>query len=111
MLDKGCLHGMQRPRLAQPLDRGDLVAVVHDRQSQQLLIRRPSTRSTRPGPALAMVAALLGARQMQALAQRIQQGRTRIEPERVLSTVICRRIFQRHGRARRELAGSICGSL
>ncbi len=49
---------------------------------RQELMRRPSTMH-RAGAALAVVAALLGAGQVQVLAQRVEQRGARVELERV----------------------------
>ena len=72
VLDEGGLHRMQVLRRAEPLDGGDAVALVHHRQ-RQAGVDPPPVDDHRAGAALAVVAALLGAGEMQMLAQRVEQ--------------------------------------
>ncbi len=55
-----------------------LVALVHHRE-RQARIDAPAVDDHRAGAALAVVAALLGAGEMQMLAQRVEQRGARIE--------------------------------
>ena len=82
MLDEGGLHRMQMLRRAQPFDGGDAVALVHHRE-RQAGIDPPPVDHHRAGAALAVIAALLGAGEMQVLAQRVEQRGPRVEFERV----------------------------
>ena len=58
MLDEGGLHRMQVLRRAQPLDGGDLVALVHHRE-RQAGVDPPAVDDDRAGAALAVIAAFL----------------------------------------------------
>ena len=78
MLDERGLHGVQVFRCTQPFDRLDLVALMHDRE-RQARIDPPPTHDDRAGAALAVIATLLGAGEMQMFAQRIKQRRPRVE--------------------------------
>ena len=78
VLDEGRLHRMQVLRRAQAFDGGDLVALVHHRQRQAGIDAAP-VDDHRAGAALAVVAALLGAGQVQVLAQRVEQRGARVE--------------------------------
>ena len=72
MGDEGGLHRMQFVAARDAFDGEDVGAVMADRQSQAG-IDPPAVDQHRAGAALAAVAALLGAGQMQALAQQIEQ--------------------------------------
>ena len=61
MLDEGGLHRMQRFAVGEAFDRGDRLAVVHDRQ-RQAGIDAPSVQQHGAGAALAVVAAFLSCR-------------------------------------------------
>jgi hypothetical protein len=78
MHDEGALHGMQPLGRTQPLNGSDRFALVHDGKGQATVDPAPLD-DHRAGAALAMVAALLGAGEVQMLAQRIQQGGARVE--------------------------------
>ena len=65
---------MQGVPLGEPLDRRDLRAVPHDGQGQAG-IDPPAVDQDRAGPALAVVAALLGPGQAEVLAEGVEQGR------------------------------------
>ena len=80
MLDEGGLHRVQVVGRAQPLDGGDAVALVHHRE-RQAGIDPPPVDDHRAGAALAVIAALLGAGEMQVLAQRVEQRGPRVELE------------------------------
>ena len=77
---------MQLFTFREPFDRGDLVAVVHDRE-RQAGIHPPTVHQHRAGAALAVVAALLGAGHVQVLAQRVEQRGARVERHRVILAV------------------------
>jgi len=62
VLDEGRLHRVQLPGPAQALDRGDLGALVHDREAQAG-IDAAAIHDHGAGAALALVAAFLGAGQ------------------------------------------------
>ena len=53
---------------------------MHDRE-RQARIDAPAVDDHRAGAALAVIAALLGAGEMQVLAQRVEQGGARVERE------------------------------
>jgi hypothetical protein len=72
MFDEGCLHGMKLLGLAQSLDRGDPVAFVHDGE-RETRIDAHSVHEHRAGPALTVVASLLGAGQAEILTQSIEK--------------------------------------
>ncbi len=74
VFDKGRLHRMQVAGLAKPLDRGDLVALVHDGQ-RQAGVDAAAVHVDGAGSALAMVAALLSAGQADGLAQAVEERR------------------------------------
>jgi hypothetical protein len=63
-----CLHGMQVIWRAEPLDRGDRAALVHYGKSQAG-VDPPPIDHDRASSTLAVIAALLGAREMQVLSQ------------------------------------------
>ncbi len=77
MLHKRRLHRVQIARLPEAFDRRDLVLFMH-RGKRQAGVHAPAIDVHRARAALAMIAALLGAGQVRALTQRIQQRRTRI---------------------------------
>ena len=74
MVDEGLLHRMQRAVLGQALDGGDLGAVLHHGKGQARN-DAPFVDQHRAGAALAVVAALLGASQIEIFAERIKQSR------------------------------------
>ena len=76
--------------LAKPLHRSDLAAVVHHGQ-RQAGIDALAIDQHGAGAALAAVAALLGAGQVQHFAQRIEQGDARLDIELVLGAVDAQR--------------------
>src|SRR5262249_3551857 len=77
VFDERGLHGMQRLTARDAFDRHDLGAVVAQRQ-REAGIDPPSVDQDGAGAALAAIAALLGAGEMQALAQEIEQRDARI---------------------------------
>jgi hypothetical protein len=78
MFDEGFLQGMEVLGLSQPFDRGDPVAFMHDRE-REARIDAHSVHDHRARPALAVVAALLGAGQAEMLAQGIEKRCAGIE--------------------------------
>ena len=90
VLDEGGLHRMQLVRRAQAFDGGDLGALVHHRQ-RQAGVDAPAVDDHRAGAALAVVAALLGAGQVQVLAQRVEQRGAGVEFELVALAVDAQR--------------------
>ena len=86
MVDERLLQRMQRAVRRQAFDRGDLGAVLHDGQ-RQAGIDAPAVDQHRAGAALAVVAALLGAGQVEVVAQRVEQGRPRRDLELRLDAV------------------------
>src|SRR3954470_24846255 len=73
VVDERALHRMQLVLVGQPLDRADLVPGRRDRQ-REAGEHPPPVDPHRAGPAGALVAALLGAGEIQVLAQRVQQA-------------------------------------
>ena len=86
MLGERLLHRVQGLAVRQPLDGGDVEAVERHGE-HKARVRPPPVHEDGAGPALAVVAALLGAREAHPLAQQVEQRRARIELERVLVTV------------------------
>ena len=76
-LNERRLQGVERLRRSQPFDGHDLVALVHHRE-RQTGVDPPAVDQHRAGAALAVIAALLGAGQVQMFAQGVQQGGARI---------------------------------
>src|SRR3954471_24588222 len=71
MLHEGGLHRVQIVRRAQPFDGGDAVTLVHHGEGEAG--EHPTTADDdRARAALAVIAALLRAREMQVLAQRVE---------------------------------------
>ncbi|MNC56695.1 hypothetical protein D3C75_1063120 [compost metagenome] len=81
MLDEGRLHRVQPVWRAEAFDGGDLRALVHHRQ-RQAGIDAPAVHQHRAGTALAVVAALLAAGQVQVLTQGVEQGDAGVQPQR-----------------------------
>ena len=77
MGDEGGLHRMQLIAARDALDGEDVGAVVADRQ-RQARIDAPAVDQHRAGAALAAVASLLGAGQVEALAQQVEQRDARV---------------------------------
>src|SRR6476620_1410694 len=73
MVDERLLQRMQRRRAAEPLDGLDRGTLVHDGERQAGINSLPIEQHG-AGSALPMIAALLGARQAEMLAQRVEQG-------------------------------------
>ncbi len=80
VLDEGGLQRMQGTRRAQAFDRHDLVVLVHDGEGQAR-VDAPAVDQHGTGAALPVVAALLGAGQVQVLAQRVEQRGADIQLE------------------------------
>ncbi|MNN47229.1 hypothetical protein D3C81_1616410 [compost metagenome] len=73
MGDECTLHGVQNVAAGQPFDGHQFGPVAHDGQGQAG-IDALAIAQHRAGAALAMVAALLGADQVQLLAQKVEEG-------------------------------------
>ena len=84
--DKGALQRRKIVRLTQSLDRRDHISVVHARECEAG-IDPPPVHNDGAGTALAVIASLLGARQPQMVAQRIQKRRTRISVDPMFRAV------------------------
>jgi hypothetical protein len=80
VLHESGLHGMKALRCAQPLDRRNASTLVHHGQGEARVDPAPFD-DHRAGPALTVVAPLLGARELQVLSQCIEQRRPRVELE------------------------------
>ena len=78
VLHKGRLHGVQVTGLADAFDGRDLVALVHHRE-REAAVHAAAIDVDRAGAALPVIAALLGAGEMNALAQGVEQGGARVE--------------------------------
>ena len=77
MLHERGLHRVQIAGLAEAFDRRDLVLFMH-RGKRQAGVHAAAVDVDRARAALAMIAALLGAGQIRALAQGIEQRRARV---------------------------------
>jgi hypothetical protein len=80
-VEEGDLQVAQVLRRSQPLDGGDLIALVHHRQ-RQTRVDAHAVHQHRAGAALAVVAALFRALQIEVLAERVEQGGAEIKLER-----------------------------
>ena len=78
MVDERLLQRMQRAVVRQAFDRGDLRAIVHDGE-RQARIDAPAVDQHGAGAALALIAALFRAGQVEMLAQQVEQCRAGIE--------------------------------
>ena len=78
MFDKSLLHRMQLAGLAQAFDGRDLVALVHDGEAEAA-IHAAAVDVDRAGAALAVVAALLGAGELKAIAQGVEERGPRVQ--------------------------------
>ena len=107
VVDEGLLQRMQRAVGGEPLDGGDLGAVLHDDQ-RQAGIDAPAVDQDRAGAALALIAALLGAGQIETVAQRVEQGRPGRDGQRTFLAVDVKRDGQR--RRCRDTFIAPCGS-
>ena len=81
MLDECRLHRVHMLRGPETFDRGHVVVLMHDRK-RETGVDAPTIDNHRAGAALTVVAAFLGAGQMQMLAQRVEQGGPCVEFER-----------------------------
>ena len=87
VVDEGLLHRMQDAvRASQALDGGDRLALHRHRQGQAGQ-HSASIDVHGAGPALALVATLLGAGQAEMLAQGVEQGGARIERQAMVASV------------------------
>ncbi len=98
MVQKRLLYRMQLAILLQPFNGRDLIHLVHHRKAQAR-IHPPPIHMNRTRAALPMVTALLRAKHLQVLAQRIQQRHTRLQHQLV--------IFPIHPQHNRNRAGNI----
>src|SRR4051812_14576220 len=87
MGDEGGLHRMQLVAARHALDGQDIGAVEADRQSEAR-IDSPAVDQHGAGAALAAVAALLGAGEMHAFAQQVEQGDARVAELDVASLTV-----------------------
>ena len=92
VVDEGLLQRMQRAVRRQAFDGGDLRAVLHHRQ-REAGIDAPAVDQHRAGAALAVVAALLGAGEVEMVAQRVEQGRPRRDLELRSTPLILREML------------------
>ena len=97
VFDEGGLHRMQLVRRSEAFDGRDAIAFVHDGE-RETGIDAPAVGDHRAGAALAVVAALLGAGEMQVIAQRVEQRGARVELERLLFAVDLERDLRNHRR-------------
>jgi hypothetical protein len=74
VVDERLLQWMQRTVGGKALNGGDLGAIFHDRQSQAG-VDAPAVDQDRARAALSVVAAFFRSSQVEAVAERIQQGR------------------------------------
>src|SRR5258708_34202678 len=80
MRNERSLHRMKISRLSEPLDGGDFIVLVHDGKAEAR-VHATAIDVHSAGSALAVVTALLCARQLRAFAQAIQQSGARIDLE------------------------------
>src|SRR4051812_28432104 len=80
MLHKGGLHRVQVLGRAQPLDGGDAVAFVHNRE-RQARKHPPAADDDGAGAALAVIAALFGTGKTEMFTQGVEQRGSRVEIE------------------------------
>ncbi len=108
VVDERLLQRMQRAVHRQAFDGGDLGAILHDGE-REARIDAPAVDQDRAGAALPVVAALLGAGQVEMVAQRIEQGcprrevelpRHAVDGERDRNLVGCRDAIARRPRRR-----------
>jgi hypothetical protein len=75
MIDKGHLHGMKLIAVGESFDCLDLLPIGSDRK-HQAPVDPPSVKMNRTRAALSAIAPLLGASEVEAFSQNIQQSRT-----------------------------------
>src|ERR1044072_3232592 len=80
VLDEGLLQRMQRASLRQTLDGRDLRAVLHYHQGEARIYPAASDQN-RAGPALAVIAALLRAGEIEMEPKRIEEGGPRCDQQ------------------------------
>ena len=83
MVDERTLHRMQLVRLGEPLYGRHLTA-FHGRRQHHAAVHTPPVEQHRAGTALATVASLLGAGQVEALAQQVEQRHADVDPGKVV---------------------------
>ena len=86
VIDERLLQGMERAIGGKAFDRGDVGAVRHDGQ-RQAGIHPAAFDQDRAGAALAVIASLLGAAQIEAIPQGIQQCRPGRDRQRAIVPV------------------------
>ena len=86
LVDESLLQGVKNLPLGEPFDRRDVGAVFHDGQ-RQARVDAPAVHQDRARPALPVVAALLRPRQVEMLAQGVEQCGPVVELEFVLMPV------------------------
>jgi hypothetical protein len=86
VFDERALERMQLAVRAQTFDSHNLIAVVHDRQ-RQTRCDAPSVGEHGACAARTLIAALLRTREMQAIAQCVEQRNARLDGERTFATV------------------------
>ena len=89
VLEEGLLQRVQLVAVGQALDGGDLGAVGGDRE-HQAGVDAAAVEQDGAGAALAVVAALLGAGQIEVLAQGVEQGGAVVDVERGASSPLIR---------------------
>jgi hypothetical protein len=108
MLHESGLHRMQPGGRAESLDRGDLGALVHHGQAEAG-IDAAAIDDDRTRAALALVAALLGAGQLQVLAQQVEQGGAGVDLHLVTLAVDRQGDLARDRRGRRRRCAGAAG--
>ena len=86
MLDERGLHWMKLFAIGQAFDRGDLIAFMHDRESETG-IDASSVYQNRARATLAVIAAFFRTGEMQSLTQGVEQRHPRIDIERMFFSV------------------------
>jgi len=86
VFDERDLHGMQVVWRAQAFNCRDLIDRVHDRE-REARVHPLTVYMHSAGTALSVIAALLGAGEVQILAETVEQRRARIEIHRVLLSI------------------------
>ena len=97
VLDERLLQRMQLVVVREPLDGRHLGAIVRDRE-REACVRPAPVDQHGAGAALAVIAALLRAREAQVLAQQVEQRRARVDEQAALDAVDHERERRAHGR-------------
>jgi hypothetical protein len=80
VLDESLLDRMQSAVLLEPFDRGDLVPFMHDRK-RETRVDSAAIDVDGTGAALAVIAALFRAKQLEMFSQRVEKRRARVKIE------------------------------